>query len=242
MRRHASNVPAFRQGLLAAIVILALSPMALAQSERPFCGLGPPPGSASFEQHERAQDQQRSALGYVRVCEDDLRRFDYASRARSMDRATARLNFTPVSLQSTPFEGFRALGGMPDHFGDGGASALHRTFKSPQGHIVDLFEWDMSVSGGQVKKRADLQTEQVNGAPAQLIVIQASSGKAVSILSWVEGRRHYELSVDVNVKTSTISPTLFQLASSIPKSVPARLDEPDLRWPALPPVPRPAHR
>lgn len=242
MRRQAPSVHVFSQRLLAAIAILTLSPIAFAQSERVFCGLGPPPGSAHFEQHERLQDQQRRALGYVLVCEGDLRRFDYASRAGSLDRATDRLAFTPVSLDSTPFRGFRALGGMPDHFGDGGASALHRTFRSPLGYVVDLFEWDMSVVGGEIKNGADLQTEQVNGAPAQLTVVQVPSGKAVSILSWVEGRRRYELSIDVNVKKLTISPTLIQLASSIPKSVPARLNEPEAQWPPLPPVPQPAHR
>lgn len=183
MRRQASSVPVFSQSLFATVAVLTLSPTAVAQSERVFCGLGPPPGSANFEQHERLQDQQRRALGYVLVCESDLRRFDYASNAESLDRAIRRLAFAPVSLDSTPFRGFRALGGMPDHFGDEGASALHRTFRSPLGYEVDLFEWDMSVAGGQIKNRADLQTEQVNGAPAQLTVVQAPSGKAVSVLS-----------------------------------------------------------
>ena len=48
-----------------------------------------------------------------------------------------------------------------------------------------------------------LQTEQVNGSPAQLTVMQAPSGKAVSFLSWIQGRRSYELTISINVKTSS---------------------------------------
>jgi hypothetical protein len=235
--RGPRGVRALHSGLL--ITLLSHSPMAFAQGGRVFCGLGPPPGSAAFEDHERLQDQQRRALGYVLVCEGDLRRFDYASRAEPLEKATRRLAFTPVPLESTPFQGFRALGGRPDHFGQSGPSALHRTFRTPQGNFVDLFEWDMSVAGGQVMVRADLQTDHVNGAPAQLIVVQAPSARAVSILSWTEGRRRYELSIDANVRTSNVSPTLMQLASSLPKSVPARMNEPELRWPPGPPLPQP---
>ncbi len=218
------------------ILLLPLLPLAIAQPDRLYCGLGPPPGSAGFEQHERLQDQQRQALGYVRVCEGDLRRFDYASRAEPLANFKVQLGFTPVALESTPFDGFRALGGHPDNFLDSTATALHRTFTTPQERIVDLFEWDMSASGGQVMPRADLQTERVNGAPAQLTVVQAPSGKAMSILHWVEGRRRYELSIDANVKTMGVSPTLFELANSLPKSVPARSIEPQAEphWPVRP--------
>ena len=216
-----------------------LAPASLALAQTLFCGLGPPPGSPGFAQHEQAQDQQRRTLGYVLVCDENLRRFDYASMAKPLKEAAGRLAFTPVPLDSTPFKDFVALGGMPDMFmGAAGPAALHRTFRTPQGHIVDLFEWDMSVAGGQITARADLQTEQVNGTPAQIIVLQAPSGKAVSILSWIEGRRRYELSISANVKTSRLSPTLVQLASSIPKSVPARMREAESAFP-FPPPPQP---
>lgn len=189
------------------------------------CGLGPPPGSAGFDEHQRAQNEQRQTLGYLPVCEGYLGNFDYASRAEPLGKATMRLAFKPVSLASTPFAHFTELGGRPNFFGDAGPAALHRTFKTAQGHIVDLREWDMSVGGGQVWPRADLQAEQVNGQPAQLTVIKAPSGKAVSLLAWVEGRRSYELSINTNVRASSVSPTLIELANAIPKSLPARLDE-----------------
>lgn len=220
------------------VLLLPLLPLALAQGDV-SCGLGAPPGSAAFEQHARLQDQQRRTLGHVLVCDSDLGRFDYASTAEPLEQATRRLAFNPVSLESTPFHQFHTLGGRPDHFGDGAPAALHRTFRTQQGYVVDLFEWDMSVSGGHLISRADLQTERVNGAPAQLTVVQTPSGNAVSILSWVEGRRSYQLSIDTNVKTSRVSPPLMQLASAIPVSVPARVIETEPSWPPPPALLRP---
>jgi hypothetical protein len=223
------------------LTLLALATLALTEAARVSCGLGPPPGSAGFVEHERAEDQQRRTLGYVRVCDANLRRFDYASTAEPLAVATRRLAFTPISLESTPFKDFEALGGRPDVFGDSGATALHRTFRTRQGHIVDLREWDMSIGGGQIFPRADLQSERVNGTPAQLTVLQAPSGKAVSLLYWVDGRRSYELSISVNVRTSSLSPALIQLANSIPKSVPTRPAEAESSFPA-PPLPPPIFR
>jgi hypothetical protein len=221
------------------IPMALLAPASLPLAQTPSCGLGPPPGSAAFARHEQAQDEQRRSLGYVLVCEENLRRFDYASMAKPLNEAARRLAFTPVPLDSTPFKDFEALGGRPDIVvGDAGPAALHRTFRTPRGHIVDLREWDMSVGGGQIMARTDLQTEQVNGTPAQLTVLQAPSGKAVSLLRWIEGRRSYELSISANVKTSSLSPTLLQLANSIPKSVPARLREAESNF-RFPPPPQP---
>ncbi len=65
--------------------------------------------------------------------------------------------------------------------------------------------------------RADLQTERVNASPAQLTVLQTPSGKAISILLWTEGDRHYELSVDANVRITPFRPSLTDLAASLPK-------------------------
>jgi hypothetical protein len=217
-----------------------------AASDQVSCGLGPPPGSPQFEEHEQLQDRQRASLGYVLLCSESLGRFDYAARVEPLDKATAHLAFTPVSLGATPFAALEALGGWQDYFGSpDGAAGLHRTFRTPQGYIVDLREWDMSVGGGQVMVRADLQTEQVNGNLAQLTVVQAPSGKAVSLLLWVEGRRSYELSTNANVKTTDVSPTIFELATAIPKSVPARLDEsepPLLVLSTSQPIASPVHR
>lgn len=206
---------------MVALIYLSIAPLF---EDLVSCGLGPAPGSAGYEQHVQAQEVQRRTLGYQQVCEGYMRHFNHASRAEPLHEATRRLAFTPVSLESTPFKDLNALGGRPDFFGDEGAAALHRTFRTPQGFIVDLREWDLSVSGGQVWGRAELQTKRVNGAPAQLTVLQAPSGRAVSTLAWTEGRRRYELVVNANVNTVSVVPTLLDLASSIPKSVPARSD------------------
>lgn len=56
----------------------------------------------------------------------------------------------------------------------------------------------------------------------------ASSGKAVSVISWKEGRRYYELWMNANVTLGQLRPQLFSLGAAFPKSVPARKHEPEL--------------
>lgn len=224
---------------LVVVVVVVVVGFALPWHAESSCGLGPPPGAPGFEAHERAQEESRRSLGYLPVCEDYWM-FAHASDARSLKSATKGLAFTPVPLDSTPFKDFLVIGGRADQFGGpAGPTLLHRTFRTPQGHVVDLSESDMSVSGGSVKFRADLLKEQVSGAPAQLTVLQAPSGKAVSVLNWVEGRRSYELSISVNVNTTPVHPTLLELANSIPKSTATRPieEEPGAQFNLSPPWP-----
>src|SRR5262249_35087335 len=66
------------------------------------------------------------------------------------------------------------------------------------GEIIELDEFDTSLGGGSYTTR--LQTERIKGLPAVLTIVQAKSGKALSILSWEENRRHIELSIDRNIR------------------------------------------
>ena len=186
------------------------------------CGLGPPPGSPGFAELEQLQEQQRAALGYSLVCDENLRRYDHVAAAQPLPLVMARLAFQPVALENTPFREFEMVGGVPDLPAEAGASALHRIFRTAAGQVIDLREWDLSVLSAEVFSKRELQTQQVNGAPAQLLVVQAPSGRAVSLLAWVEGRRRYELSIDTNVVAAPPSPTLQALAASLPKSVAAK--------------------
>ena len=221
MRETVSSAPRFLARALCCAALFLLAPVTCLAQPAPqvFCGAGLP-------DQDRLQQQQRAALGYLLVCEENLRRFDRLPAAQPLAVATAHLAFTPVVLDETPFRDFELVGSLSDvQVGDAGASALHRFFRTPARRVIDLREWDMSVTGGEVFSRRELQTEQVNGAPAQLVVLQAPSGRAFSVISWMEGRRHYELSIDTNVLVTPASPTLQQLAASLPKSVAAKPGE-----------------
>ena len=61
---------------------------------------------------------------------------------------------------------------------------------------VTLFEHDMSADGSRSWRDPKDEPERINGMPARLVVMEAASGKAVSLLSWFEGRRGYQLWVD----------------------------------------------
>lgn len=189
------------------------------------CGLGPPPGSPNFAEHNarRAQENQRN--GFERVCKANLERYDIASDLVPLPRATAKLAFKPVELVGTPFAQYQLMGGMMETV-SGVESRLYRVFRSPEGHVLTLFEHDMSADGTNSYRAPQDEPERINGLPARLVVMEAGSGEAVSALSWKEGRRNFELWMDKNAARLNLKPQLFALAASLPKSIPAKTNEP----------------
>jgi len=161
--------------------------------------------------------------GFERVCAADLDRFDISFQ--SLARATRKLAFTPVDLTHTPFARFESLGGRAESVNDI-RSRLYRGFRMPDGHRITLFEHDMSADGSRSWRDPKDEPERINGLPARLVVLEDTSGTAVSVLSWFEGRRAYQLWIDANVAHVPLRDPLFALAASLPHSVPACPNEP----------------
>lgn len=161
--------------------------------------------------------------GYTRACRSDVSRYDISFG--SLDRAMRKLAFTPVNLTHTPFAALRSLGGSVETITDVPAR-LYRGFQMPDGHRLTLSEHDMSADGVRTYRRPDDEPERINGLRARLNVMEVKPGQAVSHLSWVEGRRSYELWMDANVVREPLRAQLFALAASLPKSVPACPNEP----------------
>lgn len=189
------------------------------------CGLGPPPGSEEFAAHLARQQAQVQQVGYEIVCDGDLARYDIRSDLHPLAGVVSKLDFQPVDLTATPFNSFSVLGAVAESV-SGIKSRLYRSFKMPDGQTATLFEQDMSVDGVHSYRNPKDEPERVNDSPARLSILQTPSGKAISIISWNEGRRMYELWLDANVVLNGKKPELFALAASIPKSSPARKDEP----------------
>jgi hypothetical protein len=156
--------------------------------------------------------------GFERVCAIDLDRFDIAFR--SLASATRKLAFTPVDLTHTPFAQFESLGGRAESVSDV-PSRLYRGFRMPDGYRITLFEHDMSADGSRSWRHPKDEPERINGMPARLVVMEDPAGEAVSLLSWFEGRRAYQLWVDANVVRVPLRERLFALAASLPRAVPA---------------------
>ncbi|WP_322402340.1 hypothetical protein [Massilia luteola] len=169
----------------------------------------------------RDADTRRN--GFERVCPGDLARFDISFK--SLASSTRKLAFTPVDLAHTPFARFESLGGRAESVGDV-PSRLYRGFRMPDGHRVTLFEHDMSADGSRSWRAPKDEPERINGLPARLVVLEDNTGTAVSLLSWFEGRRGYQLWIDANVARVPLRGQLFALAASLPHSVPACPDEP----------------
>lgn len=182
------------------------------------CGLGLPPGHPGFAAAEERESAEVRKNGFRRVCEANLERYNISFK--SLARANEALAFEPVELARTPFAQFKSLGGMAEGVSQK-RSRLYRGFRMPDGHTVTLFEHDMSADGTSISRDPANELERINGKPARLNVLQASTGSAISHLSWIEGRRYYELWIDANVARSPLREQLFAMASSLPNSIPA---------------------
>lgn len=187
-------------------------------NEAVSCGLGLPPGTAGFAEEQARLAREVRENGYLSVCETNLQRYRIAFQPPAPIMAC--LPFKPVDLSGTPFRDFAVPGAMiePDNQT---RSRLYRGFRMRDGHEVVLFEQDMSVDGTTMGRDPDDEPERINGLPARLSVFQTPSGKAISHLSWVEQRRAYELWIDANVAKTPLRKTLFTLAASLPRSIPA---------------------
>ncbi|HEY0491415.1 MAG TPA: hypothetical protein VGD30_18035 [Telluria sp.] len=185
---------------------------------RESCGLGLPPGAPGFIEAEEREKAEVRKNGFQLVCASTLDRYDISYK--SLDREVKSLAFSPVELDGTQFSQFKNLGGMAESVGET-KSRLYRGFQMPDGRIVTLFEHDMSADGSNMSRDPAAEPERINGMPARLRVMQAGRDKAISHLSWKEGRRYYELWVNANVAGTPQRQQLFDLAASLPRSVPA---------------------
>ena len=172
--------------------------------------------------------------GFERVCPGDLARFDISFK--SLASSTRKLAFTPVDLTHTPFARFESLGGRAEYVIDV-PSRLYRGFRMPDGHRLTLFEHDMSADGSRSWRDPKDEPERINGLPARLVVMEDNTGAAVSLLSWFEGRRGYQLWIDANIALVPLRDQLFALAASLPRAVPACPNEPPPR-PVGEPMPK----
>ncbi|WP_296952842.1 hypothetical protein [uncultured Massilia sp.] len=139
---------------------------------------------------------------------------------RSLAAGTRDLAFAPVDLRQTPFARLESLGARSERSGDV-RSRLYRGFRTPDGHRVTLSEHDMSADGSNMWRAPADEPERIRGMPARLSVFRDTAGTTVSHLSWVEGRRSYELWIDAPAVRGPVRDQLFALAASLPKAVPA---------------------
>lgn len=196
------------------------------------CGLGLPPNAGGFARQEAQRASEEKTNGFLRVCEADLQR--YSVTFVSMVAATLGLAFEPVDLRNTPFAKLDSLGGRSETVTDT-KSRLYRGFRTPEGYTLTLFEHDMSADGSSMWRDPKDEPERVNGLPARLSVFQASSGRSVTVLSWLQGRRYYEIWLDANGARNPTRARLFEFARSLPVSIPACPDEPPPKRAALGP-------
>lgn len=203
-----------------AAAVLGVTAFAVVQAngaDASACGLGLPPDHPGFAQQEAQRAAEVRQHGFLRVCKANLER--YSVTFLPLVLARTGLAFEPVDLAGTPFARLHSLGGRSERM-SGTPSRFYRGFRTAQGHTLTLFEHDMSADGSSMHRDPDLERERVNALPARLVVLQADNGDAVSVLSWLHGRRYYELWLEANAARDPLRRQLFALAESLPPSVP----------------------
>ena len=217
----------------ALLAFAAIVPVSAANFDE-RCGLGPSPDSPDFKAYHEERESIRAQLGYEFVCDQYILTIGASSyRLESLEKVQSKLAFQPVQLGGTLFASYTELGARPYIVGNShGAGALHRYFAGNSGEVLELFEFDTSLGGGVQVLDQKRQTEQVKGQRAMLTILESKSGKAFSILTWVENRRHIELSINRNVRKTGYA-EFMQLAESMPAPIPALPNAPKPKggWP-----------
>lgn len=217
------NIKALRYKCLpwaAAAAVLGVAAFAIAHAggaDDPACGLGLPPDHPGFAQQEAQRAAEVRQNGFLRACKANLERYSVTFFPLALARTG--LAFEPVDLAGTPFARLQSLGGRSERM-SGTPSRFYRGFRTAEGHTLTLFEHDMSADGSSMYRDPKLELERVNGLPARLVVLQAGPDEAVSVLSWLQGRRYYELWLEANAARDPLRRQLFALAGSLPPSVP----------------------
>jgi hypothetical protein len=183
------------------------------------CGLGPPPGDPDFAAYQARRWQDMAERGYELVCDADLQRYDIPWKMHSL--GGLHLAFEPVDLSHTPFAALEDKGNQVETV-VGKRARLYRRFGLPDGHVVVLSEHDLSADHLHTWRDPKDEPERVGKLRARLVVLQTPSGRALSDLSWLEGRRDYELWVDANAGVDrALRQRMLALAASLPLSKPA---------------------
>ena len=158
--------------------------------------------------------------GFISVCEKNLEPFELSSHPISRWLSKTP-DFAPISILATPFAEYAAAGTWSEST-NGIPSRLYRGFRTLDGLQVILMEHELSADGSRVTFPREADDEKVHGAVAKLTVMQAASGKAVSLLSWEEGSRLYTISVNININQTERKQWLLALATSLLPLIPAR--------------------
>lgn len=201
-----------RQVALGAAIVLAHH---LCAAQQAMCGIGQPPGSPGFDDWNKKVEQQRRDLGYLLVCDSNFEQYRFEDQIAE-DNTVRRLAFAPRDLDGSAFGKMQFLGSLADGFGDRGAAMYRRVFKGPDGEVITLLEFSLRNDAGVTRMRND-GLLRIRDAEAQLTIVQATSGKGITLLAWQEDATYIEVTIDRGADDGRSKEHLIRLAESLPK-------------------------
>ncbi|MDC8757037.1 hypothetical protein [Janthinobacterium fluminis] len=146
-------------------------------------------------------DLATNALGknkaYAQIPEEAVvYRKNYLGNVRDVHEVKRNLTFTLADLSGSAFDAFKFEGVVPEGpTRTGPWSSVSRYFKTPDGLLLILHEWDFVGDGGGVVIVKDLMNTRVADTPARFVVKKSPSGAVVSELIWVTESKYYTFTV-----------------------------------------------
>jgi len=168
-------------------------------------------------------DIEKSRKGYEEVSEEYFEYLDnYQNYLRVEDDVLPNLKLTLANLARTEFESYKYEGMIP-----GGPTipgpwtSVTRVFRSQDGMLVKLTEWDFVADGGAIVIVDEVMNSRVSGVPAFMAVKKSPSGKAVTTLTWATDKKQYTLTAEDDgsvhgARKLNTKKWLVKLAESIP--------------------------
>ena len=162
---------------------------------------------------------EMAAKGYINATEDevlDLEKYQpEKEHIRPIKEVGGKLKSKMANL-GIAFKTLKLNGAIAHGVNvDGLWTMVTRFFAAPDGTTLTLEEWDYNASGGGVIMTREWINESVGSHPANLVIKESPSGKAVTTLEWYTERKGYTLTTSENVKKKGSLQRLLALAASI---------------------------
>jgi len=183
--------------------------------------------SISLDELPYAMSQRASEVldevynkGYITVNEDFVDRFNITEMLKEsvdVNVITSNLSMEMVSLSGTAFDNkMEYQGAVPSQKNASGKwTEVYRIFKTKNGAVVTLNEWDYVSSGGMAALQVEFINAEVNGNPAIIMIKKTPKGNAVSEIKWIHNKIYYEITMTGHVRGFGNENNLVRYAESI---------------------------
>lgn len=177
-----------------------------------------------FKTITRRIQQEMDEQGYTLASENDVYNIDLAISSPyliSHEKAVDNFISEPASIEGTPFEDKKIIGGTIGGVNiDGKWTGLTRLFEFEDLGVVELEEDDYITARSSIQFTKELINQDINGNPAVYLVKVSESGKSITTITWITDSKKYSLSMNKNAsQDENLKDDFINLARSLTTEV-----------------------